>query len=697
MQASGSNLDPWEQDPWEILDIPDEQFSYDDVTPEYAGHQLGDYLLWLKHTHVLSAVHVSILSFWAYKAGACGLVKDIGLAPENQSQHYSRKVDRAMGLMKKSSWYPVMIPQNARMNANRVVERVWTQPLQDAFQKIVDVLDDARNDLACAIEQGRVPPSYHTHPVVVNAEEGEIVVPLMLYVDGVPITRRDGAVGFTLRSILRPDRPYLILALRKEDFCKCGCRGWCTLHTVHMFLRWGLLSLASGRHSDHHWDMSAFGSGTWAGHVCDNKRAALAGKPFSKTGCATIKGACLLLKGDLKELSATWGLPDTSSLEAACPCCHVHGDDFLNFLGFSPLSLPDNAKTFEDYQEACTACEINTPILLWDQFVHMRGELQQDLRRDGARGLALDNPIDALSLLKHDRLEPSASLIDVYSIFDVTEESYTPRSFLFWRRSLETIARHRCVVFDPAYGVTLDLALAFDWLHTVSKGVCQFYVARFFTQAFEVNVCRVVDGPWESVVQASVHIIRSKLFTWYSNEERAGRTHTRLQNLTPNMFGSHESPTFDLHASETNHFLFFMLTLLDEWTDRMPNHVLWRRALDALVTMQRIYDTYQYCNLPDSELQRLCDAISTHYRTCKRLRIASKPKHHILKELAVRSRTLGGLALMATFPDEGLNRVIKGIGGTAHRLNWTMRVLDDFEAAARMGAPTAFQRKRKLR
>ena len=135
MQASGSNLDPWEQDPWEILDIPDEQFSYDDVTPEYAGHQLGDYLLWLKHTHVLSAVHVSILSFWAHKAGACGLVKDIGLAPESQSQHYSRKVDRAMGLMKKSSWYPVMIPQNARMNANRVIERVWTQPLQDAFQK----------------------------------------------------------------------------------------------------------------------------------------------------------------------------------------------------------------------------------------------------------------------------------------------------------------------------------------------------------------------------------------------------------------------------------------------------------------------------------------------------------------------------------------------------------------------------------
>ena len=68
--------------------------------------------------------------------------------------------------------------------------------------------------------------------------------------------------------------------------------------------------------------------------------------------------------------------------------------------------MPDNAKTFEDYQQACAACEINTPILSWDQFVHMRGALKPDNRENGARGLALDSPIEAFGLLKHDRLEP---------------------------------------------------------------------------------------------------------------------------------------------------------------------------------------------------------------------------------------------------------------------------------------------------
>ena len=137
-----------------------------------------------------------------------------------------------------------------------------------------------------------------------------------------------------------------------------------------------------------------------------------------------------------------------------------------------------------------------------------------------------------------------------------------------------------------------------------------------------------------------------------------------------------------------------MSTLLDRFEERMPNAALWRTGLNALLTMQEIYDTYTYTNLPDFETQRLCDSIAKHYRACKRLRIASKPKHHFMMELAMRTKSCGALALCATFPDEGLNRVIKTIGGSAHRLNWTLRTLDEFEAAQRIGQ-TPGARKRK--
>ena len=198
---------------------------------------------------------------------------------------------------------------------------------------------------------------------------------------------------------------------------------------------------------------------------------------------------------------------------------------------------------------------------------------------------------------------------------------------------------------------------------------------------FEDNLLEVADGPYETIVLATVIVVRALLFQWYSAEAKAGRPHTQVQNLTANMFGSRDSPAFDLHASETNHILPFLSTLLDRFGTRMRNHSTWRRGLNSLLTMQEIYGAHDYKNLPTHELQRLVDSIVVHYRACAKLRIPSKPKHHFMMELVIRSRLNGGLALSATFPDEGLNRIIKSIGQSAHRMNWTQRVLDDFEAS----------------
>ena len=234
-------------------------------------------------------------------------------------------------------------------------------------------------------------------------------------------------------------------------------------------------------------------------------------------------------------------------------------------------------------------------------------------------------------------------------------------------------------------------------MRVVSKGVFQFFLARFCLQIFESNLLEVADGPWEVVVQTSVMKLRALLFTWYGQEAKAGRVRTQVQNLVPNMFGSRDNPSFDLHASETNHFLHFVSTLLDRFGERLPNLAFWRSGLDALLDLTAIYNQYQYTNLPDDQIQRLCNSVVQHLRACKRLRISSKPKHHFLMELAIRVRITGSLALSATWNDEGLNKIIKAVGQTAHRLNWTLRVLDEFEALHRLGKiPGARKRARAV-
>ena len=151
--AASSGLDPLEADAWE-RDEPGE-FKYEDVSREEAGRMLGAYLMYLKNTHQISAVSCCIAAFWALKAGACGIVSDLALPPGKLSHEYSRHFDKKVGVMKKSSFYPFKIPQNIRMSVERQLETVYSQPLQDAFQKMVEVMEDARRDLEVGIAEER--------------------------------------------------------------------------------------------------------------------------------------------------------------------------------------------------------------------------------------------------------------------------------------------------------------------------------------------------------------------------------------------------------------------------------------------------------------------------------------------------------------------------------------------------------------
>ena len=83
-----------------------------------------------------------------------------------------------------------------------------------------------------------LPPAYWDNPVVINAKASgdPLPHPCVLFLDGVRYQssnsgRADSVLGFWWRSFGTQQR-HLVAAIRMQTLCRCGCRGWCTIHPV---------------------------------------------------------------------------------------------------------------------------------------------------------------------------------------------------------------------------------------------------------------------------------------------------------------------------------------------------------------------------------------------------------------------------------------------------------------------------------
>ena len=56
-----------------------------------------------------------------------------------------------------------------------------------------------------------------------------------------------------------------------------------------------------------------------------------------------------------------------------------------------------------------------------------------------------------------------------------------------------------------------------------------------------------------------------------------------------------------------------------------------------------------------------------------------KPKLHLLMHVPLRAFMWGSPAQHATWADESLNKTLASIGGSAHRVVWGVRMLENFE------------------
>ena len=232
------------------------------------GQELFSYLLSEHSAGKMTAKQVCIVCWWAGKAGV-EAVKPIGKSPATKgSGDFKRTLDRYMHQDLPDS-YSVPVPAYSRASEERAICQLDCVLPHEMLQRDVEKYDKKK-----AEQQREAPPNWQDHPVVQEARaevEPVHVIPLSLFIDGVSHAKRDSLFVISLTNLLTKSK-FVVAALRKRIRCKCGCFGWCTLHSVFVWLKWALTILRQGKHpSERHdhqaWAMHEKQRSESAGHV----------------------------------------------------------------------------------------------------------------------------------------------------------------------------------------------------------------------------------------------------------------------------------------------------------------------------------------------------------------------------------------------------------------------------------------------
>ena len=633
-------------------DSDGEEWDYTMVSKREAAGLLFDAIVDAKIGGKISAKLACTLAFFAVRGGvedSEDLTK-LAMAPDKQSGKYSQRFDAVLGRPKDECYQYVKVPINVR---NEGARRTQELPTLSAHEALKTHWLKEEDNLRVQFLAKRWPRRYHNHPVRNAAAHGEFVWPLALYLDGVKFSRSDTVLGIWLVCLIT-GRRWLLMILRKTEYCCCGCRGFCSLHPLWVQLTWGLRALARGAHPI---------AGP-RGEDLSEELQAFAGDPLG------FRAAIVMIKGDWMEFAATFCFPTWASIHSPCMLCDTTLALAYQLIGISVLTLPWTRRLLAWYDAACNDCEIRVD-LSDTAYAKVRNSLFYDKRKAGARGRALAVDIPELGLKVGDRLEPCDAVPDIGEGFD----SGNPGRALFWRIPEHPQVHHRLELFDAELGTGPD-SLAVDTLHSGSFGVFKIASEDFLWDCFDANCWGVHEATAEGKLIVNVGRVRSDLFAWYSSEKRHGRAHTEIQALTHHMVGTSANHDLSLHAAELNGFLHFCAgSLLPRFAAVLgARAAMWKTALDAFAAMDTLTKTRPEV-FSDAECQRFVEMAVAGLRALQELGCASRPKMHAWVHLATDAFEKGSPAVGATWQDEGLNKMLKDVGSGTSRHGWYERTL----------------------
>ena len=514
----------------------------DELSPAEKEVEFVDMLLHLKSKGKVSAEEACILAYWASRAGPSiseGTTWDLGRKPG--VGHYSAHLDSVTqpeGMTENTSVRDC--PVYNKFDGSRSTLGIHMGNAHELLAAEVESNPHLHDRLAEMHEREELPQSYYESPVV--QKHGPKAFPCAVYLDGIAFTKRDSVFALFVYNLVE-NRRHLIVAMRKSQFCRCGCRNWCTLFTVFLHLRWCMDAAASGFNPT-----TGYAPGDGLG---------LAGEALGAIF------AFIFLKGDWAEFGPTLCFPTFSSNYAPCPLCRTPKEELVCLEDFSSTQMPFATKTYAALDRACDACEISVELSQRDH-LYLRARLGYDRRNktDAFHGRYLleDAPTIGPGLKHGDRLEPSANLPDIGQMFD--ELTVFPFTVMFWRRSVQTWVYHRNPIWSEEHGFTHDRTMAIDWLHTISLGVSQFFIVFVMHLFFAADAWGTRESTEDCRISSSLDQIRRELREYYRDQRAMGVNVTEITELSASTFGTLSSPACNFKGAETNHFMPYMHRLI---------------------------------------------------------------------------------------------------------------------------------------
>ena len=155
------------------------------------------------------------------------------------------------------------------------------------------------------------------------------------------------------------------------------------------------------------------------GWADDEERLALGGLLL------VLKACCIRIKGDWYAFANVFGFPTWASRSWPCLACDAEQDSLYVLDDTEDVDeFAFNLSTTEQYDAACSHCEIRVVIDTMQKLQEIRACLVYDRRKKGIRGLSLKVAFPDLGLAVGDRVEPSQELPDhaiLYSINDIPQ------------------------------------------------------------------------------------------------------------------------------------------------------------------------------------------------------------------------------------------------------------------------------------
>lgn len=387
--------------------------------------------------------------------GGCHGVSDLALDPDQSGGNFYRHLQKALQLKTESYFYNAKIPLWDAGEQCRTMETFPMHLPHSIFAELHEKHPELYDPIN--LELTELPPCWMDHPVFLA--NGERAIPVSLYSDGVPHSKSDSFYTYYFR-LLNSDERHMVCSIRKNDLCKCGCRGMCTFGAVGRILTWSLNQLSAGQ-----WP-----STNHLGEPMEGRRGLLA---------SGFVGGLVEYRADLLEFTSCLGFRNWSNLRNPCFLCGCSRDSMFDF----PEEMTDCVWPVRDAEAYRIMVQRST------KRIRVPSRAVLDLILDkcewdpGVPGLALIEDIEEMGLKRGWRLMENGAITDLH---DFSRLRF-PATLSFFDAANVMGLNFVAPIFSVV-GFTIE-HLCLDSMHVIDLGVSQHLVGTILRTLVVRNFC----------------------------------------------------------------------------------------------------------------------------------------------------------------------------------------------------------------